>query len=186
MKVFILASVAVNDSLKSSYKMIVKAITMNNLSVIDKHVFQTPESIKELSVSQSEVRAKKLIKQMLTCDFVVFEGTVPSTGAGYFLGLALQRSVPVLYLSQDNYRGLFLASANRLIKFRRYNPKDRTNLGTIIQKFIKFARNKSLNNRFNFMINDSMEEFLNKSAISCGVSKADIIRELIYRKMEKS
>ena len=129
-------------------------------------------------------RRKELLKEMLEFDCVVFEGTKASTGGGYYLSMALQRSLPVLYLAQEEYKGLYLASSNRLLKVKEYHPERQDELEKVIKKFLKFTEKKNLSNRFNLMISDSMDDYLNKISRQFGISKADFIRDLIYKEME--
>ncbi len=185
MKVFFLSSIAVNQELRDSYRTIIKILEEQGQRVSGKHSLELPSEVENLSPEDSEQRAKNLLKEMLQSDFVVFEGTKPTTGGGYYLNSALQRSLPVLYLTQEEYKGLYLASSNRLLKIKQYHPSDLKELQKIIKDFISFTNKKRLNNRFNLMISDTTDEFLNKVSKNYGISKADFIRDLIYRAMEQ-
>lgn len=184
MRIFFLASVDVSDKSRKSYTDIVKILQSEGNEVLSKHSLAPTKSIEKMNQSSNEIRAKRLMKEMLRCDCVVFEGTRPTTGGGYYIFAALQRSLPVLYLSQEEYKGLFLASSNRLLRIRTYDPTDFESLKKVINDFLKFTYKKRLNNRFNLMISDSMVEFLNKTSKDNGTSRADFIRDLIYKEME--
>src|SRR3989338_7275866 len=109
MKIFFLASVAVDEDLRKSYRHIVKILESLKNTVSAKHSLTLPSDIVKLTQAENEQRAKELLKEMLKSDCVVFEGTKATTGGGYYLSAALQRSIPVLYLSQEEYKGLYLA-----------------------------------------------------------------------------
>ena len=145
----------------------------------------SPEDILAESLKNNEARAKQLLREMLMSDCVVFEGTKATTGGGYYLSIALQRSIPVLFLTQEEYKGLYLASSNRLLRIKQYSPTEKQALKKTIQDFFIFAEKKRLNNRFNLMISDSMNDFLNKESKANGTSKADFIRDLVYAQMDK-
>lgn len=185
MKVFFLASNAAGEDLRISYKKIVKIFEAEGNEVLFQQPIPPTEEIEGMPLEKSEVRAKKFFKEMLQCDCVVFEGTRSTTGGGYYLCMALQHSLPVLYLTQNEYRGLYLASSNRLLKIKRYDSTRQNVLEDIIRDFLKFTTKKKLSNRFNLMISDSMNEFLNKVAEEQGISKADFIRDLVYQKMDE-
>lgn len=185
MKVFFLASINVDENTRKCYETIIKILQSGGHKVVAQQAFELPENIKKLSSKENEKRAKLLLKEMLLCDCVVFEGAKPSTGGGYYLYAALQRSLPVLYLVQTEYEGLYLASSNRLLRIKQYDRQDTNNLTKIINDFVKFSNKKRLSNRFNLMISDTMNEFLGKISNDHGISKADFIRDLIYKEMEK-
>lgn len=185
MKVFFLASIAVDPNLRDAYRSIIRLLDEEGQHVSAKHSLSLPSEVEKMSQENNEHRAKKLLKEMLRSDCVVFEGTMPTTGGGYYLNSALQRSLPVLYLSQEEYKGLYLASSNRLLKLKQYDPSNLIGLRKIIKDFIRFTNKKRLNNRFNLMISDTMDNFLNKVSKDYGISKADFIRDLIYRSMEQ-
>ena len=186
MKVFFLASNAADENLRATYKGIVKTLGSEGNEVFFQQPLPRTEEIEKLTQDKSEVMAKQFFKEMLQCDCVVFEGTRSTTGGGYYLCMALRHSLPVLYLSQNEYKGLYLASSNRLLKIKRYDPAQPKELKAIIQEFLKFTDKKKLSNRFNLMISDSMNEFLNRTSEEQGVSKADFIRDLVYKEMEEA
>ena len=185
MKIFFLASNASNESLRSAYGKIIKILQSEGHEVFSQQTIPRTEEIERMTQEKNEIMAKKFFKEMLKCNCIVFEGTLSTTGGGYYLYMALQHSMPVLYLSQNEYKGLFLASSNRLLKIKRYYPDKLRELKSIVQGFIKFTDKKKLSNRFNLMISDSMSDYLNKVSEELGVSKADFIRDLVYKKMEE-
>lgn len=185
MKIFFLASVSDKEKILENYRMIIRSLESLGHKVNFEHTLVSPDEIISMNLSDNEERAKKLLKEMLKCDCVVLEGTKSSMGVGYYISLALQRSVPVLFLSTKEYKGLYLASSNRLLKIRKYDAKDKSGLIEIIKDFTQFTSKKKLSNRFNLMISDDMEEFLNKISNDYGLSKADFIRDLIYQQMDK-
>lgn len=184
MKVFFLASINVNDAVRGFYKTIIKILEEENHKVIAQHSLVLFDDVFNLTEEASSQRAKELMKKMLKCDFVVFVGSKSTTGGGFFVSSALQRSLPVLYLVENDYKGLYLASSNRLLKIKKIDFSSTLELKKTINDFTKFANKKRLDNRFNLMISDTMDEHLNRYSKDYGISKADYIRDLIYRDME--
>lgn len=185
MKVFFLSSIASDQRLKAIYTKIIDKLSNSGNDVLYKHVFESPAKVEKLSPSDLESRAKKLYTQMLQCEGLVFEGTQSSTGAGFLLSQALQKNIPTLFLTQEKYSGLYLADPNRLLLLKRYYPDDLSGLYKIIEKYLRFAQNKRLSNRFNLMINDSMNDFISNKASRMNISKADYIRNLVYKEMQE-
>ncbi len=184
MKLFFLASIVASDPLKEDFKSIINTFESQGHVVIYKHVFENLMDLEKSTVNALERRAKKLINEMYSCEAVIFEGTHSSTGAGYFLSAALQKSIPVLFAHQEkNYSGLYLADPNRLLIIKQYHIINKIGFEKIAKRFIKFAEKKRLGNRFNLMISDSMNEYLNKKAKETHLSKADFIRNLVYSKI---
>lgn len=185
MKIFFLSSIASDQKLKDTYLNILNMLRTQDNDVLYKHVFESPEKIEKLTSTEREARAKKLYSQMLQCDGLVFEGTHSSTGAGFLLSQALQKNIPTLFLTQENYSGLYLADPNRLLLIKKYDPMDTEGLSKIVNKYLQFAENKRLSNRFNLMISDSLNEYINDKSNKLNISKADYIRNLVYQEMQE-
>ncbi len=185
MKIFFLASIAASKNLRSSYIDIISILESEGHMVNSRQSLIKPREILRRSVKSSEKRAKELLKDMVKSDCVVFEGTQPTTGGGYYLSMALQRGIPVLFLIQEEYRGLYLASYNRLLRIKQYSSSEKDSLRKTIKNFLSFVEKKGLDKRFNLMISENMDNFLNDIARESGISKADYIRNLIYTKMEE-
>lgn len=186
MKIFFLASIAVSEEIRSSYLEIVSILKKEGHLVDYRQSLITPKTLFKGNPKENESRAKNLLRKMLQSDCVVFEGTKPSTGAGYYLSMALQKNIPVLFLTREKYNGLFIASYNRLLKIKKYLPSDKNSLKKVIKEFLSSVKNQELNKRFNLMIAQYMDNFMDEISKRNGVSKADYIRNLILTEMERS
>lgn len=185
MKIFFLSSIVSEEYLRDVFRKIILKLEKQNCLVLYEHVFENPEKIQNLSSGKLEIRAKKLYKQMLQCDGLVFESTSSSTGAGFLLSQALNKRIPTLFLTQERYSGLYLADPNRLLQIKRYSCNQEYNLSKIIENFLKFAKKKRLLYRFNLMINESMRVFIDTKSKNMNISKADYLRNLVYREMQE-
>ena len=174
MKLFFLASISANTKLRDDFRLIIRLSEECGNIVQYLHVFEKPTKVQSISPDQLEKRARELVSEA-----VIFEGTHSSTGAGYLLSIALQRSIPTLFLTQKNYSGLYVADPNRLLMIKQYNPTDEKSTKKIISNFLSFSKKKRLKNRFNFMISDSMNDFMNKKSSKLSISKADYLRNLV-------
>jgi hypothetical protein len=185
MKIFFLASVSVDDQLKDSFKMISKTCREQGHEVIDGHLFDHDNSdLKSRSEEYLEERARELMSTLFSCDALIFEGTKASTGGGYYISAALQRQIPVLFLVQKKYTGMYLADQARLLKIERYEPNGEADLAQKMSRFFAFAQKRGLTTRFNMMIDDATEEYLNEASKKLNVSKSDYVRTLINRDMD--
>ena len=183
MRIFFLASISAPYKLKAVFPLIIREIEGYGNEVIYEHVLDKPTNVQKLTSQQLEERAKRLSKEMLSCECVVFEGTHPSTGSGFLLSQATKKNIPTLFLTQEKYSGLYLADRSRLLVIKYYHPEKKNDFNLIIKKFLKFAQKKKLSNRFNLMISDSMNKYIGKCSKNNNTSKADFLRNLVYEKM---
>ena len=185
MKIFFLASISASDDLKKAFNVITDATKELGHEVHDSHVIETNEQLLTQSEEFLEKRARQLMNTLLSCDALVFEGTTPSTGCGYYISAALQRQIPVLFLTTGKYTGLYLGDPDRLLKFEIYNADNKDQLKNILTKFFAFANKRGLNNRFNMMIDDATEDYLNEISKKMHISKSDYVRNLIIQNIEE-
>ncbi len=184
MKIFFLAHISSDKDIENGYKSIIEVIQQMGHEVVYKHVFDTPEDLARLSESDLESRAKNLSSTMLQCDCLVYEGTISSTGAGFLLSKALANSLPTLFLIQRKYVGLYLADPNRLLTIKQYDRLSMNKLKSILSSFLKFATNKRLTRRFNLMISDSLYDYLDSQSKLNDISMSDLVRNMLYEKMD--
>lgn len=185
MKLFFLTAPIALEQSKLLIEVIKNLSKENNFQVVFGH--EIGASISDLN-SMNKTQLQKYyidyVKQIKSCEALILEGTHPSTGGGHIVTIALQSHIPVLYLNQFKYSGPLLADQNRLLKLETYNPEDIAEIKKIILNFIKFLKNKRLTIRFNLMIDESMNNFIDYNSKELEISKADYIRTLIQEKME--
>lgn len=186
MKLFFLASISSDQKVKDNYRKIVYELEALGNEVLYKHSFDNPHEVGDLSEKELEERARRLSKEMLSCEGLVFEGTISSTGAGFLLSQALQKGIPTLFLIQERYSGLYLADPNRLLMIKQYSPALKKTLNEILKKYLSFATKQILSNRFNLMISDSMYGFISEQSKLLNISRADYIRNLINNEILKN
>jgi len=186
MKIFFLSAITAVQKYKKEFEEIISITSALGCDIVSGHVLEiTPTELEAKNTHELKTRYEALIKTMKTCEAVIFEGTIPSTGCGHFLTIALQNHIPVLFLNQNRYTGLMIRDANRILKVKTYNTKDHKDLELTIKKFIQFAKGKKLRTRFNIMIDDSIENHLDYIAKARNVSRADYVRSLIYEDIGK-
>lgn len=162
------------------FKAIVKTIENLNHEVYSDHVFKRDyRKVNKQSNKQHEFDFQKARDKIQKSDVMVVEATYPSIGVGHTMTIALEMHKAVLVLYQNDPHGLLVGDPNRLLTAKKYSLKDIKNLKNVISTFLEKANRRLLNKRFNFMIDEMEEEYLEWASNKKGVSKADYIRQLI-------
>ena len=118
-------------------------------------------------------------------DVVVVEATKKSFFVGYQVAQAIHQKKPILILARDNsFSGLSsLSTASDLIAGATYN---RDNLAEIVKKFMDDNSIDTKDMRFNFFIDRPIYNYLRWAAYKTGKTKAEILRELVAREIDKA
>lgn len=118
-------------------------------------------------------------------DVIIAEATYSSFSVGYQLAHALQQKKPVLVLRNESAeKDSFVVGvvANSAIEIVEYNSKT---LKGIISKFLQDNDIQAKDMRFNFFIDRHIYNYLRWSAYRTGKTKAEILRELVMREIDK-
>ncbi len=118
------------------------------------------------------------------CDFVIVEGSYPSTiHIGFETGMILMRGKPVILLYKKAHDPVFINSLHspRLIK----SEYDETNLEEVLDWCLEEIKELQ-NRRFTFFISPEIENFLDEVADQRGTTRSEFIRGLIENEMFKS
>lgn len=118
-------------------------------------------------------------------DVVVADATVPSFGIGYQVALAVQLKKPTLVLRNEEAKESVFASGlpQDIVDYKRYNKK---NLKSLIVDFLKTNDVQTKDMRFNFFIDRPIYNYLRWSAHKTGKTKAEILRELVEREIDRN
>lgn len=189
MKIFFHTSTLGKSRFLSEYQMIIKIIKDLKHTIISDHVMKKdPEYFQNLREDKHKKIFLKRRKEIKKSDAVITEITQGSVGVGHLISLALEASKSVLVLSQQKPHGLLLGNPNRLLVGKQYStktPKDIKRLKQTIKTFLKRARQRILKKRFNLLINEEQKNYLELVSKNQGISKADFIRQLINKSIDK-
>jgi hypothetical protein len=119
-------------------------------------------------------------------ELIIAEASDISTfGVGYEVALALQRRKPVLLLVNKNVAARSYASglSNELITFKKY---DDDSIEKIVENFIRNNTIKKKDLRFNFVIDRQIHNHLRLKSFNSGKTKAEVLRDLLLKDMEKN
>lgn len=119
-------------------------------------------------------------------DMVIIEGTHYGFGQGYQAAVALQQKKPVLLVSRDSSieQRLVAGLSDELFTIKLYEDEDE--LEKIVSKFLQ---NNTLTNRdmrFNFFLDRQIYNHLRWVSFKTGKTKAEIIRDLIDKEIDRS
>lgn len=120
-------------------------------------------------------------------DIIIAEDTVSNFSTGHLITLALQMRKPVLVMWSGEKHRKFNKMFIHGIKSDLLIIKDYTteNYTEIIDNFIKkFSMHENLN-RFNLVINDFQRNYLDWAQYNTGLSRTQIIKNLINEKIDE-
>lgn len=117
-------------------------------------------------------------------DVIIAEATQTGFGVGYQLAYAVQQKKPVLILrSADANPDSFASGLDDVnVKYHEY---DDSNLEKIVSDFLDENEIAVKDMRFNFFIDRPIYNYLRWTALRTGRTKAEVLRELVQREIEK-
>ncbi len=187
MRIYFNASLAGKAEYLGEYKKIVNVIKKMGHEIVADHIMKRDyERVNQQNKEQHARDFQKAKKEIKNCDAMVVEGTVPSIGIGLLVGIALDMYKPVLILYMTIPHGLLLGDPSRLLTIACYDSKNENKLKHVIEVFFKRTKTKTLKCRFNLMINETQNNFLEWVSNGNRVSKAEILRNLIDEKITKN
>lgn len=117
-------------------------------------------------------------------DVVMAETSHENFAVGYQVAVAVQQKKPVLLVrhKQAEKNAFATGVEDGWVKHAEY---DGENLQTIIESFLEENSIQSKDMRFNFFIDRKIYNYLRWAAFKTGKTKAEILRELVQREIEK-
>lgn len=128
---------------------------------------------------------KENMEAITKADVIIAESTTRSFGTGYQLAIATRLKKPTLVLRRDDTENDIMAVgiAEDTVSFKTYNE---ANLDKIVKDFIQENDIQAKDMRFNFFIDRPIYNYLRWAAYRTGKTKAEILRELVSREIEKA
>jgi hypothetical protein len=125
------------------------------------------------------------VEALSRADIIIVEASTTSFSVGFFVAMAIQQKKPTLILMRDVRKAVgVLAGMNcDLMCLQEYNDDT---LDDILEKFIAANVIESKDLRFNFFIDRKIYNYLRWSAQKTGKTKAEILRELVSKEIEKN
>lgn len=142
-------------------------------------------------ISKGEDRAldwsivyKECIELINKSDVVIAETTYNSFGVGFQLAIAVQQKKPILLLRHESADKDAFATGiiDSYVEHEVYNDKT---LKGIVKGFLERNDIQTKDMRFNFFIDRHIYNYLRWSAHKTGKTKAEILRDLVAKEIER-
>lgn len=184
MKVFFHSSLVGKQQYLKEYNTIIDIIQKLKCEVFAEHVLNR-NSRKLANASENDIyrdiqKQKRIID---SCDAIIVETTYPSIGVGYIIAYALENHKNILALYLSTPHAILEAERNRLLTIKKYSLANEEKLVNDIKSFLKKTQERTLKYRFNMMMDKFLNELLEREANKLGTSKADYIRQLLYKEL---
>ncbi|HYG83562.1 MAG TPA: hypothetical protein VD907_01650 [Verrucomicrobiae bacterium] len=140
------------------------------------------------SDKNKEIDWKKLhddnMNALAKADVVIAEASSPSFSTGYLVAMALQQKKPVLVLKRKSAGGgeFYTGLSSDFLYSEKYTND---NLQEIIAKFLQDNTIETKDMRFNFFIDRAIYNYLRWASFKSGKTKAEVLRELVQREINK-
>lgn len=127
---------------------------------------------------------KKNLEAITKADVVIAETSFENFGVGYQVAFAVQLKKPVLLLrhAHSDKNAFVTGVEDSWIKRAEYTSD---NTEELIGKFLKENDIQTKDMRFNFFIDRPIYNYLRWAAHKTGKTKAEILRELVAREIDK-
>lgn len=129
--------------------------------------------------------SRSLLEALARSEVMIAEVTSPSFGTGFQVATAVQQKMPVLLLThseKDTDASFNVGIDNTFVERRAYNDKT---VNEIVTNFIKKNTIETKDLRFNFFIDRDIYNYLRWASVRTGKTKAEILRELVTREIDK-
>ncbi len=148
------------------------------LNWIDTAYFRSQHTDQHDSIDWHEIVENNL-EALSRADAVIIEGTDHGFFQGYQAALALDMRLPVLYVARNAVKNTPMAGiANKLLTVRDYASEG--DLESIIKTFVK----DNTRSQKAIDINNKAYRFIMNEALLSGKSEAEIIDELVHRRLK--
>jgi len=128
---------------------------------------------------------KDNLETVTKADAIIAETSYENFGVGYQIAFAVQQKKPVLLLRHDTAdKNAFVTGVEDGWVIREEYTEE--NLAGIIKKFLETNDIQAKDMRFNFFIDRPIYNYLRFAAFKTGKTKAEILRELVSREIDKA
>lgn len=191
MKIHFIASKGNLESNVENYRMIIDTVQDLGHTLTRSWVEQAYQLARGEGNLRSEIGEvdwkrvnKENIASLAQADIVIAEASARTFSVGYQVANAIQQKKPVLILTHnDALRGTFGSGlSSDILKNETYTAE---NVHDIITDFISENTLNQKDLRFNFFIDRRIHSYLKWASTNTGKTKAEIVRELLLREINK-
>lgn len=171
------------------YRQVIDAITKHDDNLAQDWV----ESAHKLSLTGEEAGSaldwvaiyRENMEILAGADVVIADISETNFAVGYMVAVGLQHKKPTLILFREKTIEDTMASGmdESLVVLKEYNKET---IEGIVNKFLDDNRIETKDMRFNFFIDRPIYNYLRWAAYKTGKTKAEILRELVTREIDKA
>jgi hypothetical protein len=171
------------NTLRSIIKIIEGAGHSLALDWIEKAYSRNSQDIGQ-TANWSEIY-KENLEVIAKADVIIAETSYENFGVGYQVAVAVQQKKPVLLLRHETADKNAFATGveDGWVKRKEYTEE---NLTGILNQFLQDNDIQAKDMRFNFFIDRPIYNYLRWAAFKTGKTKAEILRELVAREIDKN
>jgi hypothetical protein len=184
MKVYFAGSIYYRNKFVETYKRIVAVLKEEKYQVFEHALKMTVDEYGSLDEDKGGVSYKEIVKWIDQADFVVIEGSFPSTlHIGLEISLVLEKNKPVIILYKKGCKPLiFHAVKNDRLIWAEYN--DNNDVKAVLLEAIEKAK-KEADVRFNFFVSPEILAYMDWVAQKRMIPRSVFLRDLIEKEMKK-
>lgn len=125
------------------------------------------------------------LENIAKADVIIAEATYDTFGVGYQVAIAAQQKKPILLLRNGNAEvdAFAMGIVDSWVRREIYDEN------TLEEKLTKFLNENDItvkDMRFNFFIDRQIYNYLRWSSLKSGKTKAEVLRELVNREIDKN
>lgn len=126
---------------------------------------------------------KDSLEAIHKADVIIADSTIPSFSVGYQVAFAIQMKKPILILNKEGVSDAPFPSGIEVgVVYKKYDAKA---MKSIVSTFLRENDIQLKDMRFNFFIDRPIYNYLRWAAHKTGKTKAEILRELVLREIDK-
>lgn len=128
---------------------------------------------------------KTSLENIAKADVIIAETSYNTFGVGYQIAIAAQQKKPILLLRHEETKSDVFSTGivDSWIKSSVYSDD---NIQSLVEEFLKENDISTKDMRFNFFIDRQIYNYLRWSAFKTGKTKAEVLRDMIAREIDKS
>ncbi|MBN1618648.1 hypothetical protein JW887_04910 [Candidatus Dojkabacteria bacterium] len=188
MKVFFTCSTTKFEQRYPIYKKITSFIEKEGHILSDVWLDEALLNIRKNTFKDPDVLYKRKYEAIMNSDLVIAEGTYKSFTVGHQISIALSKSIPTLIIyhkRNGDKEKYYVAGINSpFLTKKRYTTISEAY--KIIKSFFSIYSGRKKRHRFQLVLNQDENKFLDVLMQKEGLTKTDVIRNLIHSEMNRN
>lgn len=190
MKVHFIASKSnIKNDIKN-YRSIIDIVHELGHEVVHNWIDEAYDTENHLSHSDTNYNWREIneknVSALSSADVVIADASTKSFSIGFQTAMAINQRKPVLVLINENITDLDTFGAKVTSNFITYERYNKDTIKSVIEYFLVDNTLTQKDLRFNFFIDRGIYNYLRWTADKTGKTKAEILRGILKREMDRS